>query len=138
MGKTESIGKLAHIGFEAVGEWFLEEGVLKYRLSKHGEARKILYAFVSDGQVLYIGKSVRALTQRLNEYMKPGPTQITNIKNHQHIRDVLREGKEVKIFVFAPPEDELVYRGVPLNLAAGLEDGLIAALQPAWNDAGKA
>jgi len=138
MSESESIGKLTRIGFEAVGEWFLEGGVLRYRLSKYGEARKILYAFVSNGRVLYVGKSVRALAQRLNGYMKPGRTQSTNIKNHQHIQDVLRQGKEVKIFVFAPAEDEIVYRGVPLNLAAGLEDSLIAELQPLWNDTGKA
>ena len=134
---SESVTKLMRVGFEAVGEWYLEDGDVKYRLSKYDKTRKILYAFVSNGQVLYIGKSVRALSQRLNGYMKPGPTQSTNIKNHRNIQDVLRQGKEVKIFVFAPAEDEIVYRGIPLNLAAGLEDSLIAEIQPLWNDAGK-
>lgn len=137
MNESESIVKLMRVGFEAGGEWILEGGVMKYRLSKYDKARKILYAFVADGQVFYIGKSVRSLAQRLNGYMKPGPTQSTNIKNHQNIRDVLRQGKEVKILVFAPAEDEIVYRGIPLNLAAGLEDSLIAEIQPLWNDAGK-
>ena len=134
----EDVAKLIRDGFEAVGEWYLEDGDVKYRLSKYGGTRKILYAFVSDGQVLYIGKSVRSLSQRLNGYMKPGPTQSTNIKNHRNLQDVLQEGKKVKIFVFAPAEDEIVYRGIPLNLAAGLEDNLIAEIQPLWNNVGKA
>ncbi len=137
MSESENIAKLMRVGFEVVGEWVLEDGVVKYRLSKYDKARKILYAFVTAGQVLYIGKSVRSLAQRLNGHMKPGPTQSTNIKNHQNIRDALRQGKEVKILVFAPAEDEIVYRGIPLNLAAGLEDSLIAEIQPLWNDAGK-
>jgi len=137
MSEIKNIAKLIRVGFEAVGEWLLEGGILRYRLSKYSEARKVLYAFVSNGRVLYVGKSVRTLAQRLDGYMKPGPTQSTNIKNHQHIQDMLRQGKEMKIFAFAPAEDEMVYRGIPLNLAAGLEDGLIAELQPLWNDTGR-
>jgi len=138
MSGSEDIARLMRVGFEAVGEWFLEGGTVRYRLSKYDRARKTLYAFVSDGQVLYIGKSVRPLAQRLNGYLKPGPTQSTNIKNRRNIQHALQQGKEVKIFVFAPAEDEIVYRGIPLNLAAGLEDSLIAEIRPLWNDAGKA
>ncbi len=131
-----SVDKLLRVGFESVGDWFVEDGVLRYRLSKCGSARKILYAFVADGRVLYIGKSVRSLAERLNGYVNPGPTQSTNVKNHKNIKESLKKGT-VEIFAFAPPEDEIVYRGVPLNLAAGLEDGLIAEIEPLWNESGK-
>ena len=135
---TTDIGELLRVGFEEVGAWLLEGDTIKCQLPKHGESKKILYAFVSGDQVLYVGKSVRSLAQRLNGYRNPGPTQRTNTKVHRKIKDVLRQGKEVKILVFAPSEDEIIYRGIPLNLAAGLEDGLIARLQPPWNDTGKA
>jgi hypothetical protein len=86
---------------------------------------------------LYIGKTIRSLSQRLYGYVNPGPSQSTNIKNRQKIETILRQGKEIKIFVFAPHGNEIVYRGIPVNLAAGLEDSLIRIVKPPWNDTGK-
>jgi|GEM_PF-2962933 len=119
------VEKLVRIGFEYVGEWLLENKTVKHHLSKHNSTKKIVYAFATEGRILYIGKSVRSLSQRLNGYSTPGPTQSTNIKNHQNITKLLGEGKRVEIYVFAPSEDEIIYRGIQLNLAAGLEDSLI-------------
>ena len=135
--EDKNIARLIQVGFEEAGEWFIKDNVLRYRLTQNDQASKILYAFVTDEQVLYIGKSNRTLAQRLNGYTNPHPTQNTNIKNHQYIKDLLRQGKAVKILVFAPADDEIIYRGVPLNLAAGLEDGLINVFQPLWNIQGK-
>lgn len=86
---------------------------------------------------MYIGKTIRSLSQRLYGYVNPGPSQSTNIKNRQKIETILRQGKEIKIFVFAPHGNEIVYRGIPVNLAAGLEDSLIRIVKPPWNDTGK-
>ena len=131
------VEKLVRIGFEYVGEWLLENKTVKHHLSKHNSTKKIVYAFATQGRILYIGKSVRSVSQRLNGYSTPGPTQSTNIKNHQNITKLLGEGKRVEIYVFAPSEDEIIYRGIQLNLAAGLEDSLITKFQPIWNTAGK-
>ncbi len=129
---------LRKVGFEEAGEWVLESNTVRYLLSQNVGEEQVLYAFVSEGRVLYVGKTVRSLPQRLKGYMKPGRTQRTNERIHQKIERLLRKGKEVRIFVFAPAEDEIVYRGVRVNLAAGLEDELIAMLQPEWNEQGKA
>ena len=126
---------LLDLGFEEAGEWLPTPDGLKCSLSRHTAENNILYAFVSQGQVLYIGKSVRTLGQRMYNYQKPGPSQRTNIVNHANLRQVLGTGTTVLIFAFAPKE-QLRYRGILVNLAAGLEDTLIARIRPAWNRVG--
>ncbi|MCD6475825.1 MAG: hypothetical protein J7K85_06115, partial [Anaerolineaceae bacterium] len=135
--ETKDVQILFGIGFEAVGSWMIENDTIKYKLSKQCVSKKILYSFISEGEVLYIGKTVRSLSQRLYGYMNPVPSQSTNIKNHHKIRKILQQGKEVGILVFAPPENALAYRGIPVNLPAGLEDSLIATIRPLWNNTGK-
>lgn len=95
----------------------------------------VLYAFVKGDDVLYIGKSVRSLRQRLYGYENPGPTQSTNIKANKLIREALGGQSSIAVYAFADPGD--LRRGeFHLNLAAALEDNLIATLRPPWNKAG--
>jgi hypothetical protein len=95
----------------------------------------VLYAFVVDQDVVYIGKSTQTLAGRLNGYQKPGPTQRTNIANHARLIGFIKMGKRVRILVLVSAETVL-YRSMPINLAAGLEDALIEHIQPAWNKVG--
>ncbi|MBT3323124.1 MAG: GIY-YIG nuclease family protein [Anaerolineae bacterium] len=133
----QQIQALLEIGFEAVGVWVRNGDTIKYILTKHSAAKKVLYVFTSEGEIVYIGKTVQKLSQRLYGYINPGPSQSTNIKNNEKIKTMLRQEKEINIFVFAPQENEIIYRGIPVNLAAGLEDNLITLLKPLWNDTGK-
>jgi len=48
---------------------------------------------------------------------------------------VLIEKHAVDIYVFRDPEPKQ-HAGIPINLAAGLEDGLIREFSPPWNKAG--
>ena len=57
------------------------------------DKKNILYAFVSEGKIKYIGKSVQYLKARMNGYKNPGPTQNTNIKNNKKIKEILKNGK---------------------------------------------
>jgi len=127
---------LLELGFEEAGVWELSESGLACSLTNHLTARNILYAFANQSEVLYIGKSVRTFAQRMYQYRKPGLTQRTNIANHAHIKHCLEQGEAVQIFIFVP-EETLFYRGIAIGLAAGLEDALIQAIQPAWNQQGK-
>lgn len=70
---------LANMGFRKCGEWKLEAGQLKCILVDHATAQNVLYAFISEGSVLYVGKTVRSLKQRMYNYQNPGPTQSTSI-----------------------------------------------------------
>jgi hypothetical protein len=126
---------LLSAGFEHVGDWRLEEGALSYEVRRYGNESKILYAFVADGQVKYVGKSARSLSQRMYNYKNPGPSQRTNIKNHQRMSELLKQGIPVQIYVFVEKEP-LFYKGLAINLAAGLEDTLIEHLRPEWNEIG--
>lgn len=96
------------------------------------EERNALYAFVRDEQVLYIGKTARTIRKRFTGYCRPDRGQRTNWRCNGKIRDILDRGGEVRILVFNPIS-HLRYGAFDLNLAAGLEDALIAEFDPPWN-----
>jgi excinuclease UvrABC nuclease subunit len=126
---------LIDLGFEEVGSWVLNNELLKCQLAKHSSECGVLYAFVSEAEVLYVGKSVRTLKTRLYGYERPGPSQRTNIAGNEKLRQLLTAVPSVTILALVVSEPVL-YRGVPLNVAAGLEDPLIARLKPKWNRIG--
>lgn len=123
------------MGFHKCGEWRLEDGKLKCVLSVNATAPNVLYAFISDSKVLYVGKTVRSLKKRMYGYQNPGPTQATNIKGKKFISELLAGGSAVEIHAL-PDNGLLYYGGFHVNLAAGLEDSLVAQLKPKWNKAG--
>ena len=126
------MNRLLEVGFEPAGHWILENDVLSFELVRHSSQRNVLYAFVCDGQVKYIGKTVRSLAARMSGYRNQGPTQSTNIKNHDRIMQFLAVGTAVEILVL--PDNGLLHYGqFHINLAAGLEDDIIRVLNPDWN-----
>lgn len=126
------MNQLLSIGFEKVGYWRLDGDELVCELTRMGSKRNILYAFVSDGDVKYIGKTTSPLANRMGGYRSPSPSQTTNVRNHAHLRHVLESGGSVDIL--ALPDDGLLHYGpFHLNLAAGLEDDLIRVIDPEWN-----
>jgi len=126
------MNRLLEIGFECVGHWILNDGQPMFTLSNHMNTKNILYAFVSNGEIKYIGKTTLPLKRRMYGYQNPGPTQSTSIRNNKHIRLLLESEEAVDIFVL-PDNGLLHYGGFHINLAAGLEDNLIAKLSPPWN-----
>lgn len=132
---SDGLGRLVDLGFEKVGGWHLIGDRPASRLVRGGSARKVLYAFVADGGVMYVGKSVRSLEQRMNGYQHPGPTQRTNLRVQAEITELLKTGARLDIWMFAG--DEIKYRGFELNVAAGLEDPIVEALAPPWNVLGR-
>jgi hypothetical protein len=127
--------RLQHIGFRHVGHWHLTASKLAYSLDTERDSRNILYAFVSGTEILYIGKTTQSLKKRMYGYQNPGNSQFTNIKGNKLISDILVSGDTVEIY--ALPDHGLLHFGdFHINLAAGLEDSLIAKLQPKWNGCG--
>ena len=126
------MNRLLEIGFEPAGHWLLEGSSLRYELIRHSSQSNILYAFVCDGEVMYVGKTVRMLAVRMANYRTPGKSQTTNIKNHRRMRELLASGSAVEIL--ALPDNGLMHYGkFHLNLAAALEDDIIRRLDPPWN-----
>ena len=128
--------RLTDIGFCKVGEWKISSGGIIPNLTEHANSQNILYSFISDGMVLYVGKTTQPLKKRMYGYQNPGPTQFTNIKGKKFIIEYLSSGRRIEIY--ALPDEGLQQIGVfHLNLAAGLEDSIISVLKPKWNDSGK-
>jgi len=95
-------------------------------------SERALYAFCLGEQVLYIGKTARSVAKRFVGYRDPGKTQATNKKCHREIRKLLEHGKTVRILVF-PDTSLLRWASFKINLAAGLEDALVAHFDPKLN-----
>lgn len=130
------MNQLLEIGFEFAGQWQLEGDRLTFELIRHAAQRNVLYAFVCDGEVKYVGKTVRPLSARMGGYKTPGNSQTTNIKGHERIRRLLAAGAAVEIFVL--PDNGLLHYGqFHVNLAAGLEDDIIRVVNPEWNGGSK-
>ena len=99
------------------------------RSPKVQEQKNVLYSFVEDGEIRYVGKSIRTLRQRMYGYWRPSSTQSTNVRINGLISESLVAGHDVEILVL--PDNGLMHYGqFHLNLAAGLEDSIIAAIMP--------
>ncbi|WP_367647193.1 GIY-YIG nuclease family protein [Ruegeria arenilitoris] len=131
---------LLGIGFVEDGEWTTVEDELSYQLFPDDErvARALmrepnaLYAFLQGENILYIGKITRSLHKRFQGYNRPGKSQLTNIRCNQKIRELLARGLSVRILGFVSVT-HFRYGDFEINLAAGLEDFLIRAINPPWN-----
>jgi hypothetical protein len=132
----DPLSRLEQIGFRRVGCWRLVSGAPVVDLDSPGSVRNALYAFVSGREVLYLGKTVKSLRQRLYGYQKPGPTQRTNIACHGKITEYLVAQRSIEVFAFWG-EGTVRIGSFAVNVAAGLEDAIIRELLPVWNTAGK-
>jgi hypothetical protein len=132
MSADSAFARLTAMGFILAGEWYLVNDQLTAKLVSYGDMRNILYAFIVDRAVMYVGKTVLPLRSRLQGYRTPGPTQSTNIRNNKNLRQALESGKQIEIYAL-PDNGLLYYGGFHVNLAAGLEDSVVRDLRPPWN-----
>jgi hypothetical protein len=118
------MNRLLNIGFINVGHWNLTNDSIKYNLTTHQTTTKVLYSFVSNGIIKYVGKTIMQLTKRMYGYQNPGPSQLTNVRVNRKIKDILSSGEPLDIFILVD-NGLLKYGDFRINLAAGLEDTLI-------------
>ena len=129
------MNRILKIGFKYAGNWELQDKQIACNFKSHSSDKNVLYAFVSNGEVKYIGKTTQKLSSRFSGYRNPSKTQSTNIKNNENIKRLLINEEPIDVFVL-PDNGLLNYGGFSINLAAGLEDSLIEHLSPPWNDSG--
>ncbi|MCS0629661.1 hypothetical protein NX786_09985 [Telluria mixta] len=124
--------RLLQIGFRDIGCWTLAGDTLQLQLDTLPTHRRALYAFATESAVLYVGKTAGSLPMRLKGYIAPHQSQRTNVRNHAALCDLLSTGTKVRILGWIDPG---LHRIGPfdLNMAAGLEDSIIALLAPPWN-----
>lgn len=126
--------ELESIGFEEVGSWHLHGNDPRFALNRLSDAAPVLYAFSIGANVMYVGKTVRTLGERLYGFQKGTGSQRTNIRVRHEIRQALHQGRKVAILGLHDARTLRLGRFV-LNLPAALEDDVIRTLNPAWNGA---
>ena len=109
---------------------------VKYQLISNHSTKDVLYAFISNGVVKYIGKTTMQLKKRMDGYQEPHSTQTTNCRVNQKIKEILSSDQPVDIFILVD-NNLLKYGDFKIKLAAGLEDTLIYEISPEWNYSGK-
>ena len=70
---TPPLARLQEIGFELAGEWLLEDGEPRIEVRRYPAAANVLYAFACEQELLYVGRSGRALGLRMQGYEQGGP-----------------------------------------------------------------
>lgn len=130
------MNRLLNIGFIPAGHWTLAGNSIRYNLTSHHTTKNILYSFISNGEIKYIGKTTMQLSQRMYGYQNPGPSQSTNIRVNAAIKNLLENSSPVDIFILTD-NGLLSYGNFRINLAAGLEDTLIYDISPEWNLSGR-
>ena len=123
---------LEDIGFKKVGNWTLTEDRFSYAIQSNLDKKDLLYSFISDEKVFYIGKTTDSLKNRMNGYKNAGGSQRTNIRINNKIKELLNQRKQVYIFILLD-DANLKFKNYRISLASGLEDSLIAAIKPEWN-----
>ena len=131
------MNRLLKIGFIPVGNWTQNDSLgISFTLNSNHNTKNILYAFISNGAIMYIGKTIRSLNNRMYGYQNPGPTQSTNIRIKALIKKCFLSKMPVDIFIL-PDNGLLRYGDFKINIPGGLEDSLIYELNPEWNFVGK-
>ena len=119
-------------GFHDLGEWLPSDDG-EFELSAQAPTAPGVYAFVVDGWVRYLGLTQTGLRTRMSlTYRRGHVRQKTSARVKGLIKAALAEGKQVKVLV-AVPEEDSQWNGLPINIAAGLEAGLIRMIHPEWN-----
>ena len=126
--------RLNNYDFEEIGEWYLYERV-KSGINFHIiRDERVIYAFVVNGKVKYIGiceKDTTMFRGRLERY-KYCEGSGTNERIAEEIKRCLEKGKNVKIYALRPIV-ECVYKDLNVDLVKGLENPLIRKFRPEWN-----
>jgi len=122
--------------FVEIGEWKLKKGLksgITFKLNKF-EDERVIYAFVVDDKVKYIGvceNSTTTIKDRISRY-KSLQGAGTNERIAGKIKDCLKDGRTVRIFALKP-KSTLLYKDLKIDLIKGLENPLIKKLNPEWN-----
>lgn len=118
-------------GFQEAGYWELDlDG--RPRLTGQAPIEPGVYAFIVNDMICYVGAAQRGLRARLHRYANLKNRGTVAVRIRKLIAGQLRLGGEVKVLAIVAPRT-VPWEGLPVNLIAGLEEGLIRETQPAWN-----
>lgn len=123
---------LSAAGFQHLGDWQLgpDHGPHGVGWTFACPLDAGVYAFAVGGQVMYVGSAQRGLRSRLRHYVTASKLP-TAARVRAEIITTLTAKQVVQVYALTPPR--LDWNGLPVDLVAGVEEGLIRSLRPAWN-----
>jgi hypothetical protein len=128
--------QLIAMGFTEVGSWQADDTLksgIRFTLTSMHNSRAI-YAYVVEQEVKYVGvcdNTTTTLEDRMKRYQSLAGAG-TNERIARLIQGELAEGRQVLIYAWAPHE-EFHCCDLTVDLVKGLENPLIAKLEPGWN-----
>jgi hypothetical protein len=126
------VADLTRAGFVRVGEWRLTESGDGLVLDGRAERIAGVYVYTVDGEVRYVGSAQRGLNRRFQRYIT-SKTMRTSARIRGKIIECLKKDSPclVEVFTLSPPAFD--WGGLPVDLVAGLEEGLIRSMKDLWN-----
>ena len=120
-------------GFVSIGRWRVENGEAVFA----GEAPKErgVYAFIFNGEVVYVGCAQDGLSSRMRSYRRNQLRQESRRPVHAAVAEAIWNAREIEVLAIRGPDD-ISWNGMPIDVIAGLEEGLIRRLSPIWNRRG--
>jgi len=132
----QKLAELIKLGFQHVGDFFLEGSKLKFFLNNYRNATGS-YAFVVGQTVKYVGITKNTLYARMNGYKNPGPSQETNKRINPKI------AKAGRVHIYFLSESDIAkfvttirWNEVEKQIATNMsmfERFLISMFEPEWN-----
>jgi hypothetical protein len=123
-------------GFKRAGVWRVHEteGFIRFEGDQPLPKAPGVYAYAVGGVVRYVGSAQRGLHRRLRHY-EIAKALRTAHRIRQEILALLTGGHEVEVFTIVPPPMTL-NGGLPIDVIAGMEEGLIRSWRPVWDRRG--
>ena len=120
-------------GFDYGADWTLDAtGALV--LDRPAPDEPGVYVFVEEDEVVYVGTTRRRLADRMRDYRVGHDRQKTSARIKRELIGRLTAGRAVRVLFCCPGVIE--WRELPVEIAAGLEAGLISRFKPRWNRRG--
>lgn len=126
--KGDSKEFLESIGFIYTGKYYFNNG--KVEVSKiYKERVPLVYVFVIENKVYYVGQSVQGLSRPFNYHKFTAMKAVTD-----GINENVLNSKEVLIYTLKFKEEDCIsWKGLSLNLIVPIEQALIIKFLPEWN-----
>ena len=136
---SSSLTKLVAAGFVRAGIWRGGEDIHHYVPDQPG-----VYVFVVQGKIMYVGLSKGSLEKttlrsRIRNYQQKQHNGSSKRPVHLAITELHKAKGKIEVFTLVPDlsEQQIKWKGLPIDLVAGLEAGLIDKFDPEWNIRGR-
>ena len=121
--------------FNLIGEYFLnDDGEVdrSYNLDKLSDRNRLVYLFVLENKVKYVGSTKRGYKRPLKYYIN------INKKNkfrkvHSSLKEILDSGRKVQVYARVFEGVKIEFEGLSLNPFLAYEEALIDKFKPDWN-----